>query len=592
MNDTITLDIIILLSLGVLAQWLGWKLKLPPILVLLSVGLLVGPGLNYFNPGELLGESLFPIVSIAVSIILFEGGLTLKLADLKFGGKVIFRLVSVGVAITCCATALAAHYILGFTLEESFLYGGLLSVTGPTVIGPMLRTIRPNGNITKIAKWEGILNDPAGVLIAVFVYEVITIGGIHDAPQAILLAFCKVLIVGGGLAFLGAGVTILLVRQRLLPEFLHNIFLLVLVIGSFFFANYFQEESGLVTVTLLGVLLANQKIFLVDHILLFKENLRVLFISCLFIILSAQTNFSTLEVLGFPSVLFLLILILLIRPLSVLGSTLLSTTPWRERFLLMMLAPRGIVALSLTSVFAMKLSDKGYPHGEEMLAVTMLVVLGTIIFYGFGAGWVATQLGLAERDPQGILFIGAHLWARQLAKLLQDNGVKTLLVDNNHFNIEQANKSSLEAYCGNVLSKETLENLDLSRIRHAVCITANHQVNAFAPKNLIEYLERADVYSISPEINSNSNFEYAIPLNPLFGKEVTYTNIHERVTKGSLFNCLSLGDKPDLTNQSVLENTVNTPLFLINQLGKVSVFSEMDSPSLTSNSKVIYLKDP
>lgn len=592
MNDTITLDLIILLSLGVLAQWLGWKLKLPPILVLLSVGLLVGPILNYFNPGELLGDSLFPIVSIAVSIILFEGGLTLKLGDLKYGGKVIFRLVSVGVAITCVTTALAAHYILGFTVGESFLYGGLLSVTGPTVIGPMLRTIRPNGNITKIAKWEGILNDPVGVLIAVFVYEIITIGGMNEAPQAVLLAFGKVLVIGGGLAFLGAGITIFLVRQRLLPEFLHNVFLLVLVIGSFFFANNFQEESGLVTVTLLGVLLANQKIFLVDHILLFKENLRVLFISCLFIILSAHIDFSTLEVLGFPSVLFLLVLILLIRPLSVLGSTLLSTTPWKERFLLMMLAPRGIVALSLTSVFAIKLSTKGYPHGEEMLAVTMLVILGTIIFYGFGAGWVAERLGLSERDPQGVLFIGAHLWARQLAKLLQDNEVRVLLIDSNSYNIEQSKILSLEASCGNVLSKETLENIDLSRIGHALCITANHQVNAFAPKNLIEYLERSDIYSLNPESHNKSDSEYAIPLNPVFGKTVTYNNIHERLTKGSTFQCLKLENNSDVSNHSVLRAAGNTPMFLINPQGKVRVFSEMESPPLTPNCKVIYLRNP
>ena len=592
MNDTITLDLIILLSLGVLAQWLGWKLKLPPILVLLSAGLIVGPVLNFFNPGELLGDSLFPVVSIAVSVILFEGGLTLKIGDLKYGGKVIFRLVSVGVAITCVTTALAAHYILGFTLEESFLYGGLLSVTGPTVIGPMLRTIRPNGNITKIAKWEGILNDPVGVLIAVFVYEIITLGGMNEAPQAVLLAFGKVLVIGAGLAFLGAGITILLVRQRLLPEFLHNIFLLVLVIGSFFFANNFQEESGLVTVTLLGILLANQKIFLVDHILLFKENLRVLFISCLFIILSAHIDFSTLEVLGYPSIVFLLVLILLVRPLSVLGSTLLSTTPWKERFLLMMLAPRGIVALSLSSVFAMKLSTKGYPHGEEMLAVTMLVILGTIIFYGFGAGWVAERLGLSERDPQGILFIGAHLWARQLAKLLQDNGVRVLLVDSNTYNIELCKKFSLEAYCGSVLSKETLENLDLSRIGHAVCITANHKINAFAPKNLIEYLERPDVYCISPEQNTKSDAEYAIPLNPLFGKQVTYNNIHERVTKGSSFSCLLLENYSDVSKHSLLNNTGNTPMFLVNQQGKVRVFSEMESPPLLSNCKVFYLRDP
>ncbi len=590
MNSSILISIIFILILSSVARWLGWRFKIPSILILLLTGFIVGPILDIFNPDEIFGESLFPLVSAAVAIILFEGGLTLKFRDLKESGPVIFRLVFIGVAVTTLVAAYLANTLLGFEPMLAALFGALLSVTGPTVIGPMLRMIRPKGKVKNIAKWEGILIDPVGVLLAVLIYEVMIHENASHAQEILLLGITKTLIISCIIAGLTTTFFIYLVKSRQIPEFLHNLFVLALILTSFEVSNLLQEESGLLTVTLMGIIFANQRVFPVTHILHFKENLRVLLISTLFIVLAARVDANAFKLLSFESFIFLILLIIFVRPAAVILSTIGSKTTWKERALLMMLAPRGIVAVALTSVFVLKLSEIGIEQAEEFFAVMLLVIVGTVLFYGLMAGKCATKLELSKIKPNGILIIGAHSWAIRIAKILQDIGVYVCLIDTNRFNISKAKADKIPAHCGNVLSDEFLESIDLSEIGHAICLTPNNEVNAFAQTTLIEFIERSHIHYLMPESFDERDVEHAKPLNPLFKKDINFSYFNNQLRNGSKFDFMIIEEEisvNDLINK--LDKKI-LPLFLINKDNTVEIFTEKDTFELLVESKMVYLE--
>ena len=591
MEIPIFFSFVMILALGAVCQWLGWRYKLPSILFLLISGFVAGPVFEIIEPEAILGDLLFPIVSAAVAIILFEGGLTLRFRDLKESGSVIFRLVSIGVIITTVLTAFFAHLLLGFQPGQAALFGALLSVTGPTVIGPMLRTIRPKGKVKNIAKWEGILIDPIGILIAVIIFEIIAYNSIAEAPAVVLWGLFKTVTVGVIASGLTAGLLLAAIKAKLIPEFLHNLFVLTFVLLSFEASNVIQEESGLLTVTLFGIIMANQSIFKIGHILHFKENLQVLLISCLFILLAARVEPETLMLLDHSSFLFLLALILIIRPLSVILSTLGSKTTWGERVLLMMLAPRGIVAVALSSVLALKLQQQNFPNANQMLAETLLVVVGTVLFYGIFAGKVATRLQLSNLNPEGLLIIGAHSWAREMAARLKEAGVYVAFIDTNRNHVGRARAEGFDAYCGDVLAEEFLEELDLSEIGHAIAITQNNEVNKFAQTTLVEFIERADIHQLIPTPTSGpQQHEPAKVLDPLFSEKATYGFINTAIAAGGKFKLVKVETEMDASELDKKTTTQKLLLFVVGTDGKVTVFTQKSNLKLTIGTQLVYLE--
>ena len=376
------------LLLGVGAQWLAWRLRLPSILLLLVLGFLAGPITGFLHPDEIFGEALFPIVSLSVAIILFEGGLTLRLSELPAVGKPMGLLISVGALITWAVAAVAAHYIVGMTWSLSVLLGAILIVTGPTVIGPLLRQIRPTGNVGTILKWEGILIDPVGAVLAVLVFEAILEGefGQGQAAGAILGGVVETLLIGVALSFLGAAILIIFLRRYWIPDYLQNSVSLMVALSLFALSNVLHPESGLLTVTLMGVLLANQKWVTVKHIVEFKENLQVLLIGGLFILLSSRLDLQSLLAMGWREFAFLAVLIFIARPLSVFASTMGSNFENRSRIFLSWMAPRGIVAASVASLFAFELSVAGVEGAEQLVSMTFLVIIGTVCLVWLN-GW-------------------------------------------------------------------------------------------------------------------------------------------------------------------------------------------------------------
>ncbi|MEW4527018.1 sodium:proton antiporter [Maioricimonas sp. JC845] len=520
--------------LGSLAQWIAWRLRLPSILLLLGFGFLAGPVFGFVNPDELLGELLFPVVSLSVAVILFEGSLSLQLGELREIGRVLGYLLTFGAGITWLLTTLAAYFVLGLEFHTSLLLGALLVVTGPTVIGPLLRQIRPIGRVGPIARWEGIVIDPVGAVLAVLVFEAEAAIQAARFDIATLDAASGLMgTVASGVVFgLLAGVILEFVLTRhYVPDYLQSPVTLMFVFAAFVSSNVIKHESGLAAVTIMGVYLANRHAVPLRHILEFKENLTVVLVSSLFILLTARLDPLVMMDFGWRGLLFCVVMILVVRPVSVFFATLGSPLTWAERGFLAWLAPRGIVAAAVASVFAIRLGPEA---GHGLVPATFLVIAATVVVYGLTAFPLARRLGLAMADPQGVLIASAHAGARAIAHGLQEAGFPVLLVDTNHWNIQQARMEGLRTAQMNILSEQTVNDLDLGGIGRFLGMTSNDGVNSLAALRLADIFGRAEVYQFTPIRKAEKQEEAAHHLRArfLFGPDVTYEVLDEKFAAG------------------------------------------------------------
>ena len=461
-------------------QWLAWRLKLPAILFLLLTGILVGPVLGWLDPQALFGPLLMPLVSLAVALILFEGSLTLHLSEWREIGSVVHRLVTVGALSTWAIITLATHWLLGFDWLLALLFGTLTLVTGPTVIVPMLRVVRPKASIATILRWEGIVIDPIGALLAVVVYSFIISHASGDGLSHSLITFGGVILCGSVFGIAGGWALGQVLRRQWLPEYLHSLATLAAVLGIFIASNQIMHESGLLAVTLMGMWMANMKGVDVRPILHFKENLSVLLISGLFILLAARLDLNAMIALG-PVVLVLLLIIQFIaRPVNVLLSTFGSKLNWRERALLAWIAPRGIVAAAVSAIFAIRLDEAGHDGALLLVPLTFAVIIGTVVVQSATARPLARLLKVAEPPPSGFLIVGANAPARALGKALQQLGSRVLLTDSNWENIRAARMENLPTYFGNPTSEHAESHLDLVGLGHLLALSPSGELNTLA----------------------------------------------------------------------------------------------------------------
>ena len=594
-NPLVTLSCI--LFLGILAQWIAWRLRLPSILLLLGGGFLLRY-LGDVNPDAFIGEDLlFPIVSLCVAVIMFEGGLTLQLSELKSSGNIVFRLVTIGCLISWFLTSLVAISLFEMSGRVAAMVGSILVVTGPTVIMPLLRHVRPSRKVATIVKWEGIVIDPIGAMLAALVFvglfsEPTLAEGANLGTRFWLVAgtMARAIVIGVSLGFLGAWTLVYAMRNYLLPDFLHNAVSLAVALALFTFSNVLQDESGLLTVTLLGILLANQNKVPVKHVVEFKENLRVLLISCLFIVLAARIELEQILELGWRGAAFLLALIVVVRPASVWLSTVGTELHWRERVFVALLAPRGIVAAAVSAVFALHIlghaqtdqsdsvaavaaphaahdamaaeADNRPPPGggfiggaaphptnvaaahpvalgtELIVPITFLVIVGSVAFYGLLAAPLARWLGLSEPNPQGILFAGASDWAREIALILVEEGVAVRMVDTNYRNISIARQEGIPVYCASILSEYISDEIELSGIGRLLAATPNDDLNRLATMEFAHDFGMEEVYQLPPWERSGATAghrETAPAMNHgrlLFRADANFGNLAERMASG------------------------------------------------------------
>ena len=581
MNEEKLIELASIVVIGIGSQWLAWKFRIPSIMFFLVLGFVVGPVLNFIHPDSLLGELLFPVVSVSVALILFEGGLTLRLGELKDVGRVVITLIILGAVITWIISSSAAYFILNLDLRISILLGAILVVTGPTVIGPLLGHIRPLKRVGRILKWEGILIDPVGAILAVLVFEVILAGEISAAGTVVFLGILKTILIGGVIGFGMAQLLIQLLRKFLIPDFLQESVAFVMVIGAFVFSNVLQSESGLLTVTLMGLFMDNQKLVSIKHIIEFKENLRVIIISSIFILLAARLQLSDFENFNLSTIIFLLVLILVARPVSVFLSTIGSKLNWRERTFISWMAPRGIVAAAVSSVFAFKLAESGIEGSEILVPITFLVIVFTVTVYGLTSYPIAKLLKVVQSKPQGILFVGAHSWARSIAKVIKEKGFNVIMVDTNRSNIKEARLDGLPAYLGTILSEHIADEIDLDGIGRLMALTPNDEANSLASLHLSEAFERGEMYQLPPlSEKSGKEVEYSpkhLRARFLFGKGINYYHLNSLFESGWTLKSTKLTEtfSYDDMRKHYGENLI--PFFLIDENKRLFV-STIENP--------------
>lgn len=546
-GEKLLLDIAGIFVLGIGAQWFAWRLRLPSILPLMVFGFLAGPVSGWIDPDEMLGDLLLPAVSLSVAIILFEGSLGLRVAELREIGGPLWKLLTVGVLVTWMLCALGARVLLGVDTGTSLLLGALLVVTGPTVVGPLLQHIRPVGPIGPIAKWEGIVIDPVGAVLAVLVFEAaetVRSGSYQQAVMGAVAGIVRTSLIGVVLGGLAAILLVFLLRRHWIPDRLQSPVALMAVVAAFTASNQLQPESGLMTVTVMGVWLANQRLVTIKHILEFKENLSVLLISSLFILLTSRLRFEWLQVLGWGGAAFLLLLVVVVRPAAVFASTAGSPLKWQERAFLAWLAPRGIVAASIASVFALE----NPAFGQNMVAATFVVIAGTVAVYGLTAGPLAVRLGVASPNPQGVLIASAHPAARAIGHALKSAGFEVLLVDSRFSNTRAARMEGLTTYHANLLSESAIDELNLGGIGRFLALTPNDEVNSLAALHFIDLFGRANVYQLTPEREGSGRTDTAsqhLHGRLLFQPGLTYRGLDAMFAKGGAVKTTKLTEEFD-----------------------------------------------
>ncbi|PQB05446.1 cation:proton antiporter [Aureitalea marina] len=508
---------------GILAQWVAWRFKLPAILPLILIGLLVGPisaeylsadGQKWIEPiwngekGLFPGESLFYFVSLAIAIILFEGGLTLKISEIKNVGPVITKLITIGAVVTLVGGAVAAHFLFGLSWRISALFSALIIVTGPTVITPILRNVPLRKDVSAVLKWEGILIDPIGALVAVLVFEFISIDAGGEYTLTAGLEFLKKILIGSTFGFGFAHAFNFVVGRKWVPHYLLNVFALASVLGVFVVDELFAKESGLLAVVVMGMVLGNMKSNYLKELLYFKESLSILLISILFILLAANMNMDELLlVYNWQAALLLAIIIFVIRPLGVLISTRGSKLAFKEKLFISWVGPRGIVAAGIASLFGLTLARRGVPGAEYITPLVFMVVLGTVLLNAASARFLAKVFGVFLQKSEGILIVGASVFPRLIARYLKDNGRHVVLIDSNQENIRMAQEMDLDAMVSNIYSDNLTDNIELNDVGYLLAMTANPTINDYAIQKLGEHFgENGSHRLISDEEKENPDF--------------------------------------------------------------------------------------
>lgn len=566
--------------ISLLAQWLAWSVRVPAILFLLLSGLLLGPVTGLLDPDQLLGDLLFPLVSLSVAIILFEGALTLHLTELKGIGKVVRNLCSTGMVTSFAVIGAASYFLLGLDWRVAMVLGAVLVVTGPTVIAPMLNVIRPVREVDKILRWEGIVIDPIGALFAVLVFEAVRLGSQGDLVGHTLLALAKTVGVGS-LIGVGAGwLTTLLIRKDWLPVSLHKFGVLALVLVTFTLSDWLSHESGLLAVTVFGIWLANQEGLDLEEVLAFKEDLAVILISSLFILLAARLDLAQLWQLG-PMVLALLCVVQFVaRPLCILVSTRGSELPWRARALLAWIAPRGIVAAAVSASFAISMHEAGIEDADKLVPLVFAVIIFTVVLQSLTATPLARLLDMRQSAPNVWLLIGANSVARAIGKALADQGIPVQLSDPAWEHCKLARMSGLPCYFGNPQSEHAERHLPLTSISTVLALSPSRHNNALGVLHFAHLYGEEKVHSLrSSEQHGKANRESATfrARQNLFGADINFARLSGLLSRGGQIKATRLSDTFDW-DQYQEANPGAIPLFVLDTRARPSVVTGPVTP--------------
>ena len=592
LTDALMIAVTVIGVLGALCQWLAWRLRVPAILFLLLAGIAAGPVGGWIDPDALFGDLLFPLVSLAVAVILFEGSLTLRFSEIAGLEQVVRRFLSSGVVVTWAVVAVCARWIVGLEWELAALLGAILVVTGPTVIMPMLRTVRPSVRVAHILRWEGIAIDPIGAILAVLVFEYILSAQGGAELGHTLVAFVWVVAAGTAVG-LAAGLALgEALRRDWLPDYLVNMVTLVVVFVAFVGANALAREAGLLAVTAMGVCLANRKGVEVANILSFKESLSLLLISGVFIVLAARLDLAQLRQIGWEALLVLAAVQFIARPLKVVVATAGSALNWRERTLLAWIAPRGIVAAAISALFAHELERGGHAQAQWLVPLVFVVIIGTVILPSLTARPLARLLRVAEPDPLGILIVGANPLARAIARSLAGLDVPLVLTDTQWDHVLAARLEGLRAYFGNPLSEHAQAHLGLAGLGHLLALTPDPNLNVLACARFRADFGSGGVHALRARSGVDDRVAAVPSADVAFGAGVRYDDLSSRLARGAEVRGTPLTDAFDARSFSRRFGSHAVPLFAIDPHGRALIYTADRSPVPRAGWTIVALIDP
>ncbi len=579
--------------LGIGAQWLAWRFQWPAIVLMALAGIAAGPVLGLIDPVRDFGPFLQPVISLAVAIILFEGGLSLNLKELRHAGGGVGRLVFPGVPLAWGLGAWAAHVIAGLSWPVAILFAGILVVTGPTVIVPLLRQANLAARPRTLLKWEGIVNDPIGALLAVLVYDYLSRAGASPSLSAAALEVLLASAVAALLGLAAAGAVIFTFPRGYVPEFLKAPVLLVAVIGCFAAANAVEHETGLLAVTVMGVVLANARIASIDEIRRFKESISVLLISGVFVLLTASLSLDMLTGFEARYGLFLLALLFVVRPASVILATIGTDLSWRERLFVGWIAPRGIVAVAVSGLFALRLEALGYADAAALTLLSFAVVFATILAHGFSARWLAQKLDLASHATPGVLIVGASAWSVELAKSLKALEIPAAIADASWRRLRAARQAGIDVYYGEILSEVTEHRFDLNRYGYLLAVTGNEAYNALVCTDFAPELGRDRVFQLgSAETDDPHGLSHTLRGQTLFKSGSDLAVLQRRHFDGWNFQRTRLSEKFSFDDYLAQRPDESEILFVMRKNKALSFSTSAARPRVEAGDVVVAYAPP
>ncbi|MFC7319454.1 cation:proton antiporter [Halobacillus campisalis] len=596
MLDSLLFQLMLVGLLGVGAQWIAWRFRLPAIVIMSIAGLMVGPIFGLIEPEQDFGPLYDPIISLAVAIILFEGSLNLDFKEVRGLGRPVFRIVTVGAFISWIFGSFAAHYVAGLSWAVAFVIGGLFIVTGPTVILPLLRQAKLKPRPAKILKWEGIIVDPIGALLAVFAFEfIVFLMGAEGSITALItffLASIFAVILGYGL---GKGVGWMF-ETGYVPEFLKSPVVLATVLACFTIADEITHETGLLSVTAMGMTLANMHISSISDMRHFKENISLLLISTIFVMLTASLNRETLmEIFNIEIIGFVLLMLFIVRPLSIIASTWGTDLTKQEKILVSWIAPRGIVALTVASYFSSVLLDEGFEDASILKSLTFALVFTTVVAHGFSIGWVSKKLGLSMEGPPGVLIAGGNAFTTELAKTLNSMNIPVLVSDSSWMRLSGARAQGLKTYHGEILSEQTEYHLEMTPYEYLISATEYDSYNALVCTTFVPEFGRNNLFQLSLNKQEGDKLEdlvHTIGGRIFMNEAATWEELNTRVESGYVFR------KTNITRQYTYKDYLQKIdehamlVFVKKPTNKIEFFSHSNSVKVENGDVIVSLTPP
>lgn len=476
-TETIQETLVAAVFLGIAAQVFAHRYRLPAILPLLLLGMFAGPaGLHLFEP-HALGDTLEVIVHLGVAVILFEGGLTLVPEQLRQVSTPLRNLLTVGTAVTAVGAAWLAQTITGISWQTAALFGAIVTVTGPTVIGPLLRVMVAPKRVRTLLISEGLMIDAIGAVLAYFVLQWIERSGL--GWRTLCMDLLTLTLSGVILGFVAGSLAIMAVRHRHLGAELRNLVILALLFGSFLVAERQAPQSGILAAVVMGLRVSAADIPDLSPLRAFKGQLTVLVISVLFILLSGNLDLSSMADLGWRGLLVVAGLLFIVRPLSVFASIPPSAMSVRERLLLGLTAPRGIVAAAVASLAAIELRSAGAMEDAAALeGLVYLVILVSCTVSTIFAGTLPRLLGFTD-DPsrRRVVMVGANSLSQALAENMAINGWNPLIIDGSHRKVRDLRSQDIMAVSGDARDTVTYDHAGVERDTRVLALTFNDELN-------------------------------------------------------------------------------------------------------------------